>query len=242
MAQWISHLIVADQVLESLPMLCRHEFCVGNIAPDCNLVNDDWTVFTPSREITHWMNGNRKDIADAAAFYNEYIIKRLDTIHTKEELSFLLGYYSHLVTDAILQMMIRDENRIQLAWNRIQQIPDLQNKIDGMDASWDNIKKIISKEERMKDFYSFEREYLDSHPHSGYFTEIQNLTSFPDYIDYLPKGAIAIKVKKMFYIPSIEYGTYPYIAFSKEEYLDFLNHSIQQVIQAIQEIVYEKCQ
>ena len=61
MAQWISHLIVADQVLESLPMLCRHEFCVGNIAPDCNLVNDDWTVFTPSREITHWMNGNRKD-------------------------------------------------------------------------------------------------------------------------------------------------------------------------------------
>ena len=48
MVEWVSHLIVADRMLEKLPWLERHEFCVGNIAPDCNIPNDAWTEFTPS--------------------------------------------------------------------------------------------------------------------------------------------------------------------------------------------------
>ena len=55
MAEWVSHLIVADKVLEKFPQLSRHEFCVGNIAPDCNIPNEDWTEFTPPRAVTHWM-------------------------------------------------------------------------------------------------------------------------------------------------------------------------------------------
>ena len=54
-AEWVSHLIVADKVLEKFPQLSRHEFCVGNIAPDCNIPNEDWTEFTPPRAVTHWM-------------------------------------------------------------------------------------------------------------------------------------------------------------------------------------------
>ena len=60
MAEWVSHLIVADKVLEKFPQLSRHEFCVGNIAPDCNIPNEDWTEFTPPRAVTHWMQDNRK--------------------------------------------------------------------------------------------------------------------------------------------------------------------------------------
>ena len=97
MAEWVSHLIVADRVLEILPQLSRHEFCVGNIAPDCNIPNEDWTEFTPSRALTHWMQDNRKKASDCVRFYDEYIIARLDAIKTKEELSFLLGYYAHLI-------------------------------------------------------------------------------------------------------------------------------------------------
>ena len=37
MATWVTHLMIADYVLERVPDLCRHEFCVGNIAPDCNI-------------------------------------------------------------------------------------------------------------------------------------------------------------------------------------------------------------
>ena len=49
MATWITHLMIADGVLERIPNLDRHGFCVGNIAPDCNVENEDWTAFTPSR-------------------------------------------------------------------------------------------------------------------------------------------------------------------------------------------------
>lgn len=109
MAEWVSHLIVADRALEKLPQLSRHEFCVGNIAPDCNIPNEDWTEFTPSRAVTHWMQDNGKKATDCVRFYDEYIIARLDAMKTKEEFLFLLGYYAHLITDAELQRTIRDD-------------------------------------------------------------------------------------------------------------------------------------
>lgn len=103
MATWITHLMVADSVLQKLPWLDRRGFCVGNIAPDCNVENEDRTAFTPSREITHWMSGDKKIGSDADRYLNEYVLKRLDEISSNEEYSFLLGYYSHLVADAEFQ-------------------------------------------------------------------------------------------------------------------------------------------
>lgn len=55
MATWVTHLLVADEVIRQVPFLSMHEFYVGNIAPDCNVENEDWTSFTPSREVTHWI-------------------------------------------------------------------------------------------------------------------------------------------------------------------------------------------
>ena len=54
MSTWPTHLWVADEVLERLPQLHRRGFCVGSIAPDCNVENADWTVFTPPRQMTHF--------------------------------------------------------------------------------------------------------------------------------------------------------------------------------------------
>lgn len=60
MATWITHLMIADGVLERIPNLDRHGFCVGNIAPDCNVENEDWTAFTPSREVTYGCRVNER--------------------------------------------------------------------------------------------------------------------------------------------------------------------------------------
>ena len=68
--------MVADRVLERVPELDKHGFCVGNIAPDCNVENEDWTQFVPSREITHWMSADRKIATDCERFYQEYIEDR----------------------------------------------------------------------------------------------------------------------------------------------------------------------
>ena len=43
MASWVTHLMIADGVLARLPDLDRRGFCVGSIAPDCNVENADWT-------------------------------------------------------------------------------------------------------------------------------------------------------------------------------------------------------
>lgn len=41
MATWVTHLMIADQVMEAAAGLDRRGFCVGNIAPDCNVENED---------------------------------------------------------------------------------------------------------------------------------------------------------------------------------------------------------
>ena len=105
-----------------------------------------------------------------------------------------------------------------------------------MEENWDNFKRLFpDRKDRMKDFFVIEREYLDSHPDSGYFTEIQGLEFYPDYIDYLPKGAIPAKIKMMYYLPTLEAGKYPFIGFSREEYTNFLDSAVAKSIDAITE-------
>ena len=120
MATWVTHIMIADQIMKEAGGLDRHGFYVGNIAPDCNMENEDWTSFTPSREVTHWMRGEDKTISDGDLFYEEYIRKRKDEIRSEEQYAFLLGYYAHLITDAAFQKFVRDENRVKAVWRRIK--------------------------------------------------------------------------------------------------------------------------
>ena len=236
MAEWVTHIWVADEVLKLLPQLDRHGFCVGNIAPDCNLLNDEGTDFVPSRQITHWMNSARKTADDCIEFYDKYVLSRRDEIKTKEELSFLLGYYSHLITDAEIQRTIRDPGRVAASWGRIKKVPELAEKASGLLEDWDTVKRIFPKEDRMKDFFYIEWEYLNTHPDSGWFTEIKGLEYFPDYIDYLPEQSISKKIKLMYYEPANEKSTYPFVAFSREEYSGFIERTIRLVTNAIKDI------
>ena len=234
MATWVTHLIIADRVLARMPQLHRRGFCVGSIAPDCNMENEDWTAFTPSRETTHWMRvKNDKGTADCEGFYRAYIERRIHEIHFAEEYAFLLGYYAHLIEDAAFQRMIRNDARVAAAWRRVLACPALADRAQGMDAGWDNVKRLIPKSERMKDIDAIEAEYLAAHPDSGYLTEILPLKTFPDYIDYLPKGAIARKIGVMGYLPKAEEGAYPFVALSRGEYSAYLDDAEALVVDAL---------
>ena len=129
MATWATHLMIADKLLVSFPTLDRRGFCVGNIAPDCNIENADWSEFTPPREITHWMRGKEKSSDDCEAFRAEHLERRRGMISSAENYAFLLGYYSHLLTDVAFQNMLRDEARVKSAWERIMSCPDLRAEI-----------------------------------------------------------------------------------------------------------------
>ena len=183
-----------------------------------------------------WMKDNRKRADDCTSFRDAYILDRAGEIRSGEELSFLLGYYAHLVTDAEHQRTIRDEKRVAAAWKRAKAIDELRERSSGLEETWDNFKKLFpDRRDRMKDFYVVEREYLDEHPDSGYFTEIRDLDTFPDYIDYLPEGAIPAKIRMMYYMPTREEGKYPFVGFSREECAAFLDRSVDLAVRAIEE-------
>lgn len=237
MATWVTHLMIADSVLQHFPSLDRHGFCIGNIAPDCNVENEDWTAFTPSREVTHWMQGERKKASDCDAFYDEYIAKRRDHIQNTEEYAFLMGYYAHLITDAAFQKMIRDKARVKAVWKRIKENENLREQSAGIEESWDNAKKLIPKRVWVGHIYSLEAEYLNAHPDSGYLTEILPLKAFPDYIDYLPKGAIVRKIGVMGYLPEINESLGEWIALSREEYEAYIQETIQTIVDRFSEIL-----
>ena len=230
MATWITHLMIADGVLARFPSLDRRGFCVGNIAPDCNVENENWTVFTPPREITHFMQGARKNADDCDIFCNAYILNRKDRIRSAEEYAFLLGYYAHLIADAAFQAMIRDENRVKAIWMRIRANPALSASAAGMEETWDSVKKLIPKAERMRDIETIEAEYLAAHPDSGYLTEILPLKAFPDYIDILPTGAIVRKIGVMGYPTPANPSLHSFIPISRGEYAEYIENAIQLVV------------
>ena len=118
MATWVTHLIIADRMLAQMPQLHHLGFCVGNIAPDCNVENEDWTAFTPSRETTHWMSvKNDKSTADSEGFYRAYIESRADAIRSPEEYSFLLGYLAHSYLDRATALALQALGRAIISRN-----------------------------------------------------------------------------------------------------------------------------
>ena len=231
MATWIMHLMIADSLLERFPTLHRTGFCVGNIAPDCNIENEDWTQFIPSREITHWMQGEQKQLSDGEHFYNAYLKNSICDHKSGQEYAFLLGYYAHILTDAAYQVMLRDENRVKSVWERIRSDRTLNTIAHGYHETWDSVKKLLSKNDMMREIDQIEAEYLSEHPDSGFIEEILLLKQFSDYLDYMPHGCIVRKIGIMAKIPENKTPCDRFVAISRTEYADFVEQTIRLLIQ-----------
>ncbi|MBQ8904478.1 MAG: zinc dependent phospholipase C family protein, partial [Oscillospiraceae bacterium] len=143
MAYWITHTIVAEKVCEKLLFLDKKGFCIGNIAPDCNIENEDWTAFEPPREITHYMIGGKKSMEGCENFFNDYIKGK--NFASDEHYSFLFGYYSHLVTDVKWLEYMHDSDRIKVCYERINKIPALYEKIRDLPIEYYLIKNTFGK-------------------------------------------------------------------------------------------------
>jgi len=101
MASWMIHLRIADKLLDRLANIEITEFIMGNIAPDSGVPNEDWSVFTPSGDISHFkeesLDGWKNINIDK--FINEHFTIEQIKRYTNKEFSFFLGYYTHLLTD-----------------------------------------------------------------------------------------------------------------------------------------------
>lgn len=235
MATWITHLMIADAILKHEPGLNRKGFCVGNIAPDCNVENEDWSTFTPSREVTHWMTGTRKALSDCDAFCEAYVYPRQNGGVSQEEYSFMVGYYVHLLTDAAFQLFIRDPDRIRAVWKRIHADPIWSEDAAGREETWDEAKRLIPREIRMHEIESMEAEYLHKNPNSGYLTEILPLKSFPNYLDYMPEGCYVRKIGVMGTHPIPDENLRHPVSISREELEKFRTDTVQLILRMLEE-------
>lgn len=143
MASWMVHLRIADKLLDLLPGLSPIAFIVGNVAPDSGIPNEDWSVFTPATDISHFKSGIKK--ADPEAFSNKYLTPAQQKSYTGQQYAFYLGYLTHLLTDVL--------------WSERIAVPIFRKHIGGEPPySGPLVWKI------KEDWYDLDFKYLRDHP------------------------------------------------------------------------------
>lgn len=171
MATWGAHIRIAENLLNLGLNLDEEAFLVGNLAPDCNQPNEDWTEFEPPKNVTHWYNEN--DRIDSEKFYNSYLKK---DYRNKEEESFLIGYYAHLISDIEWSKMMKNQKKNK----------DIYEKFE-------TDKSLISKVK--EDWYDLDHLYFKNNKESIFYRVLKNTDKFPDYLYYYPTNAIMTKLK-----------------------------------------------
>lgn len=180
MANWITHEYIADVILSKNFNLDEHSFCVGNIAPDCNIENSDFTKYMPSREKTHWMSQKHKTDVDYQNYYND--ILRDQKFNSKQRLSFLLGYYSHLITDVEFHKFMNDKNQIAKTFQRLKADSNMRTRIKGFPETKSTLKQVFDRWTLLGDIISYENSYVLDHPDCSYNRILRKTKEFPEYL------------------------------------------------------------
>lgn len=238
MAGWVTHTIIADLLMAEGLVVDPKGFVVGNIAPDCNVENHDWTAFEPSREIMHWMSeyGN-KLTADFQGFYDRWI---LDKTLSYEAYSFMLGYYAHLIADVAFQKYVREPSRIQDLFKRLKGHTKYRKEITDVDENFDVIKQAYGKDRVFRDIDHYEQIYLTTNEAASYLRVLQHVEDFPDYLSYLPQGAISRKIKLLVSSGDLEDVHEERVFFPKEEYDIFIEDTVAEIMACISERINNK--
>jgi len=136
MATWMTHLRIADKLLDRIPGLSPIEFIMGNMAPDSGIPTD--TGFSPDVSISHFRedDGTGKKKINLDAYLSQYFTPAQQESYNERQYAFYLGYYCHLLTDCLWSDRI--------AWPTRQKFPD---------ASWEEIKA---------NWYALDYEYLNN--------------------------------------------------------------------------------
>jgi len=102
MATWFTHMRIAEHFMNIDDHLNCVDFLVGNIAPDCGVPNENWSKFTPDKNITHWRLDGEK--IDAENFKDAHVVRNengfsFSVFHTtfskiKEFDNDYLGFFS----------------------------------------------------------------------------------------------------------------------------------------------------
>ncbi len=172
MATWGAHIRIADYILDNGINLEKKEFVVGNIGPDCNRANEDWTAYIPSKKITHWYDETNK--MNPENFYNKYIKDIVfDDLKYK---SFIVGYYTHLLSDVEWWGYVKSEILGHDFFERLYEDRNIKWELD-------------------EDWFQHDVVYLKNTLESSYYKILPYVDEFPIYLDYFNKNDFEDKIE-----------------------------------------------
>lgn len=198
MASWMIHLRVADGLLDDLPDVDRTAFVMGNIAPDSGMPNEDWSAYSPPKDISHFKTKAR-DIAfyDIDRFLSEYYSPAQRKAYSLRQHSFFLGYWAHLLTDRLWIIRIMQPS--------VAKYPD-EWAADRMALIW----------KLKKDWYDLDFLYLEEHPDFRAFRIYEQAAGFEnDLMEMFSRNAFDDRRKYICAFYRGEHGNllrdYPYL-------------------------------
>jgi hypothetical protein len=211
MATWGAHIRIAEELLSHFPLLDPTSFLVGNVGPDCGVPNEDWSQFSPPKRISHWINDHGS--IDPEAFYRKHL--SADSVHLKAY-SFLLGYYSHLLTDIEWGDLFKTKIKMDSNYLKLHEDPTF---------IW-TIKK---------DWYDIDFLYFRQNPSSIYHTLFKKVNAFPDYLDYYPARAVQKQVEAIseFYSRMDRNLERDYIYLTENEMNVFVQECVVKIVEQL---------
>jgi len=234
MATWGSHFRIAENISKKYTKLNRKFFAIGNIAPDCGLPNNDWSAFTPPKDISHFTVGGVSDflgmqtdkfVLSDVKFYSQHI-KDSEIISSQGDRSFLLGYFTHLITDNLWNYYIMKPLKEKY-------LRELQNQPNFI---W-TVKR---------DWYDLDKIYITEKKDSLFWTDFLEAEYKEDLLDFLPKEGIQRQLEfiKNFYQISKE----DYLRISKKEFVylekkemdSFIQNSTDVILKVLSQIIIKK--
>lgn len=210
MAYWITHLRIADAVLNKLNLMVDIEkYFIGCIAADSGIIIYDergkQVGYNPPRFVSHWTD----DIPDwdrtihYQRFYDSYV--KNETNFDKK--SFFLGYFIHLITDAIwIELILR---------------PVIESCKTPEEYT------IKARSQVRADWFDTELIFLLKNPEFEPLKLLKTIKNFNNiYLDYFPSTAIQNSIEEIVEIYndfSVDANrVFPYFSYEKYEHMNIV--------------------
>jgi hypothetical protein len=220
---WITHLRVAEKLLEHFPGLDETTFAFGNLSPDSGIPNADWSKFDPPKEVTHFLqSGEEESTIHDLVYYRRYLagIQPEDDIKLY---SFRLGYFFHLISDIMWAQRIVAATKAQFQ--------DLFEKDKRQAVS-------LVKD----DWYGLDQLYVRDHPSHIFWRVIMTQTYPRSYLPFVQEKALYHQYDhiRRFYSEQEDHWflSIPYHYLNEVAMTRIVNDSIQAIL-IVQEKVRE---
>ena len=233
MATWGAHFRIAENILKEYPNLNRCFFAIGNIAPDSGIPDENWTSFRPPKDVSHFTVSRAnfleikldKFILNDIEFFSKYL-KDIDLSSLKSDQSFLLGYFTHLLTDNL--------------WNYHIMKPLKEKHLKELQKNPNFIWKV------KRDWYDLDKIYITEKKDSLFWTDFLEAEYNEDMLDFLPIEGVQHQlefIKKFYQISTEEYMRIrkkKFVYLKKKEMDSFIQNSTEIIFKVFTQIFDKK--